>query len=179
MFNKNSLPKASQKWIRDLTKIATKGVISPRLFEAITEITVALKAQNWELAYQLTAVKSYICGVINPKDKKNAFQEDQDANKKMFKASVYVILDCMHHDIAFAMDELPSGTMVLSGNGQVQKMKSKGIHPIVRRIQYEHRAIQKKAEGSRKERELAMSLGCTIEELRTNSYRKINWRKAS
>jgi hypothetical protein len=169
MFNMKSLPKASQKWIRDLTKIATKGVISPRLFEAITEITVALKARNWELAYQLTAVKSYICGVVNPKDKKNAFQEDHDANEKMFKASVYMILDFMHHDIAFAMDELPSGAMVMSGNGRVQEMKSKGIHPIVRRMKYEHRVIQKEAEKARKEREFLIS----------NPNRKINWRKAS
>lgn len=144
MFGLKDLPKHAKKWEKDLTAIATKGIISPMLFEATIETLVAIKAQNWTLAYQLTAVKSYIVGEINPKDKKNAFQEDQVANDKSLKNSVYLILDRMHHDLAFALEELPSGMMTLSSNGQVHSMKSIGSHPIIMRIKKEHTAIHKK-----------------------------------
>lgn len=143
MFGLKDLPKHAKKWEKELTAIASKGIISPMLFQAITEITVALKAQNWSQAYQLSAVKSYICGNLNPKDKKNAFQEDREANERTLKASVYMILDLMHHDIAFALEELPSGAMLLSDNGQAHSMKSIGSHPIIMRMKKEHRDIQK------------------------------------
>ncbi|MBE3143809.1 MAG: hypothetical protein IMZ61_07795, partial [Planctomycetes bacterium] len=96
-----------------------------------------------------TTVKSYITGTINPKDKANAFQEDREANEKIFGNSVYCTLDGIHHDIAFALDELPSGMMTMHGNGKVHEMKSKGTHPIVRRIKYEHCQIKKDAEKRR------------------------------
>lgn len=147
MFNKSSLPKQSLKWIKDLKKILDKAIISPRLKVAVSETIKALEEKDWDLAYQITAVKSYICGVVNPKDKTHAFQEDHAANEKALTASVYMILDIMHHDIAFALDEMPSGMMALSRSG-VRSMSwtmAKGTHPIVRRIKWEHKAIQKMA----------------------------------
>lgn len=141
----------AKSWLLDLKRIQAKALISPRLGVAVEEIQKAIKAKNWDLAYQLTAVKAFICGSLNA-DKKNAFREDHDANEKTLKASVYVILDVMHHDIAFSRNELPSGMMVIGRNSTtgklgVSQMKSQGTHPIVRRMQFEHRRTVKEVEA--------------------------------
>jgi hypothetical protein len=167
MFNKKSLPKMATTWKKDLQNILNDGIISPKLRYAIEEIIKALNVLDWDLAYQLTAVKSFITGIINPKAKAYAFQEDHDANKKILGNSVYCILDGIHHDIAFAIDELPSGVMVLKGDGKISEHKARGVHPIVRRIKYEHQMIEK----SVKQREHENSL----EEVAP--ARKLNWRK--
>jgi hypothetical protein len=151
-LKKPSLPTWAKKWKKDIQIILNKGIISPRLRYAIEEILKALNANNWELAYQLTAVKSLITGVINPKDKVQAFQEDHEANEKILGNSVYSILDHIHHDIAFGLDEMPSGSKTLHANGKTSEFKAKGIHPIVRRIQYEHRMIVKDVEKQDEER---------------------------
>jgi hypothetical protein len=151
-------------WKKDLNKIIVKATISPRLREAARETIKALQTHNWNLAYQLTAVKSYVTGVLDPKDKVHAFQENHEANKKILGSSVYSIMDGIHHAIAFSIDALPSGAQVVSLNG-IREMKSKGTHPIVRRIKYEHRQIEKDAEKRREERKFTV----------VPSTRKVNW----
>lgn len=128
--------------IPTLENILDKGIISPTLRKAIEAITEALDKKNLNLAYQLSVCKSYISGVLNPKNKINAFQEDSDTNKKLFKRDVYCILNGIHHDIAFAINALPSGMMIVGG-GTVKEMESKGTHPIIKRIKFEHNTIHK------------------------------------
>lgn len=128
--------------IPTLNRILGKGIISPTLRTAIEEIIKALEEKNLNLAYQLSVCKSYVSGVINPKNKINAFQEDSVKNERLFKRDVYCILDSIHRDIAFAINALPSGMMIVGG-GKVQEMKSNGTHPIIKRIKFEHNAIHK------------------------------------
>ena len=127
-----------------LNKILKKAVISPMLRKAIEAIIKALTDKNFVLAYKLSACKSYIISEINPKDKIYAFQEDDDKNEKIFTRPVYSILDGIHHDIAFAIDAIPSGMMIV-GRGEVKEMKIKsGLHPVLKRIKFENNAIYKK-----------------------------------
>ena len=132
-----------KNWKPDLMKILKKGIISPRLREAVEVMVQALKDKDLNLAYQLSACKSHITGVMDPNNKAYAFQEDHDSNKKALTASVYEILDFFHHYMA--IDAMPSGMVMLSSNGHMSEMKPKGTHTIVRRIQYEHRQCYKRA----------------------------------
>ena len=134
-----------KNWTPDLEKILKKGIISPRLREAVEAMVQALKDKDLNLAYQLSACKSHITGIINPKNKTYAFQEDHNNNKKALTASVYEILDFFHHDMAWAINAMPSGMVMLSSNGRMSEMKPKGTHPIVRRVQFEHRQCMKRA----------------------------------
>jgi hypothetical protein len=124
----------------DLTKALKKGTVSPTLRNAITATVEALDKDDLNLAYHLTACKSFIVGEINPKDKVHAFQEDGAANEKAIGNSLYCILDGIHFQIAMAVDQMPSGMMVLSACGSTE-MTHRGTHPIVKRIIAEQRAI--------------------------------------
>jgi hypothetical protein len=126
-----------------LNKILQKGFMSPMLREAVTATIEALSKENYALAYQITACKSYVIGKINSKNTVYAFQEDEAANNKILGRSLYSILDGIHHEIAFAIDKMPSGMMVLSANGSIE-MQHKGTHPIVKRIITEDKHLYSK-----------------------------------
>lgn len=82
-------------------------------------------------------------GELNYKPKTHAFREDREANKKIFKGQdIYSLLDYIHYDIAYGIDAMPSGMMVLSAHGS-QSMKSEGTHPIIKRIKLEQNYIRK------------------------------------
>lgn len=122
--------------ITSLNKILKKGTMSPRLQEAVKAILKALQEKDMELAYQLSVVKSFITGSLNPKDRVHAFQEDSKKNKDVLTVSIYSILDTIHHDIASTIGRMPSGMMAVSRSG-VAQMISEGTHPIIERIKYE------------------------------------------
>jgi hypothetical protein len=125
-----------------LQKILNKAKISPRLQEAVKATIQALKDKDLALAYQITACKSYTTGTLKPSDRVHAFQEDRDYNEKTLKGSVYCILDNIHHDLAWKLNQLASG-MIVVGSNKIETMTSKGTHPIVKRIIFEHKAIEK------------------------------------
>jgi len=133
--------------IPTLKKILAKAHISPMLLTAVSETIRALEADDLALAYQLTVVKSFIMGRLEPNDKNHAFQEDQEFNETLFKGqNVYCLLDAIHHDIAWKLSQLPSGMMILSRGPKgavVEEMKSAGTHPIVKRIILERNRIHK------------------------------------
>lgn len=123
-----------------LNKILQKGVMNPTLREAVTATIEALSKENYALAYQITACKSHIIGVIDSENKKDTFQEDEAANEKIFESNLYSILDGIHHEIAHRIHKIPSGMVVFSANGSME-MQHKGTHPIVKRIIAEHEYI--------------------------------------
>ena len=137
-------------FIRDLNKaLKHQDLMSFMLREAIIATKQALIDGDLSLAYQLSAVKSFITGVLNPKDKRHAFQEDNDANEKILGNSLYCILDGIHFRLAMTIGEMPSGMMVVSafqsGALATEEMKRKGDHPIIKRMDYEHNAIRRRA----------------------------------
>jgi hypothetical protein len=136
-------------WKIKLAYILKKGKLSPLLREALIETIKALRKKDYKLACQLTACKSFITGKIDPKDKKNAFQEHHKYNERLFKASVYSILDTCHHHLAYHTGEVPSGMVIIgvyrSGKTCVKEFKSKGVHPLVQRQRYEHMICVKDA----------------------------------
>jgi hypothetical protein len=129
-----------------LKKILTKAHISPMLFQAVEDTIQALQTNNLSLACELTACKSHITGSLEPKNKQYAFQEDSAYNVTQLKDSVYSLLDNIHHDIAWKLGEMPSGMIqVLSGpKGMVwNERKPKGTHPVIKRIKFEQKQLNK------------------------------------
>jgi len=132
-------------------KLLLKGSISPTLKLAIEESLKALKNKDLNLAYQITACKSYIANNIDPKRKEckdYAFQEDREHNEATLKASAYCIMDNFHADIAWNLNKMPSGMMIASitpsGKGIIKSMEHEGLHPIIQRIQYEDKLIRRR-----------------------------------
>ena len=130
------MKRAMKNCLPILNEILKHGVMSPMLKEAIKETIKAIKEKNLNLAYQITACKSYLVGVIDP-------QEDEEKNEELFDRSIYILLDGVHHEISFAIDSIPSGMMNLKYNGEVKKFQSNGIHPIIKRIKHEDEVIRK------------------------------------
>lgn len=130
-----------------LNKILEKAKITPDLKKAILEIKDALTNDDLYLAYEVSAVKSYIAGMsANPK---NHFREDVDYNRTVLGGEdVYCLLDDMHHTFAFANHKLPSGMMVISLDGWKSKGLPKRESPTLKLITEEHTRIVKEASNS-------------------------------
>lgn len=129
--------------VTEINRILKKGKTSPMLRQALIAIVGALNQGNLKLAYQLSACKSFITGVLNPKDKVHAFQENNAYNEKTLGRDVYSILDGIHHYLAMDVNQIPSGMMIMSAGGSAE-MHIKGTHPIIKRILSERRAIYAK-----------------------------------
>jgi len=130
--------------VEQLSEILEKAIISEPLKNAVKETILALEGGDTELAFELTAVKSLICGERSD-PRVNHFRENQLRNEAFFGRSVYALLDSIHRDLAFELSKIPSGTMILSANGMREKAESERQHPIITRIQEERNAIREKA----------------------------------
>jgi hypothetical protein len=125
-------------------KAHDKGKISPWLKKTLADIISALDAKDMNLACQLSAVKSFITSNLNPKNTRYFFQEDNKANEKILGERVYSLLDGLHHSLAFSLHEIPSGMMVCSSQGYTEFKPKKINHPIIKRINFERRQIEKR-----------------------------------
>ena len=135
--------RVENKELELLRKARDKAVMSPHLKTAVKETINAINKGKCDLAYELSAVKSYITGDINYEPKKNHFREDSDKNKKMLKGrDLYSLLDSIHHDIAFSQDKIPSGMMLFTSEGKMHhKGKPVVSHPIVKMMRAEQKQI--------------------------------------
>jgi hypothetical protein len=123
--------------IRILENILKKGKMNDNTRYAIKEIVKALKKGDDELAYELSAFKSQITGVIN-EDDDHTFQEDMDYNKSIFGRDIYSLVDTIHHNLSYG-GRLPSGMQAFTLNGVYEKQPSKIKHPIITMIEEEHK----------------------------------------
>lgn len=150
--------------IKKLQSILKKAVISPMLKTAIENTIEAIKSKDLNLACQLTAVKSFITGLISSKDKSHAFQEDQWKNEKILGDSVYSILDGLHHDLAFRNGSVPSGMMMFGvtkdGKKVCNEFKAQGMHPIIKRMKMEKNNIQKQISNKKKPPQVQCNVCC-------------------
>ena len=112
------------------------------LKKAVEETVKALNKGDIELAYELTAVKSFVSGEINPT---HNFTEDADYNYSILgKRDVYSILDYIHHELAHMAGKMPSGMMAFTSSGETyQKGKPKKKHPIIVMMEKERAKIYK------------------------------------
>ena len=143
----------------DLNKALAKGSLSPMLRKALEATVEALDKKDLKLACDITACKSILIGELQPKNKDFAFQEGRDVNEKLLGNSLYVILDIIHHDLAWILDEMPSGQAIFSAGPKglvIQErplpigkrfrgILRKKLHPVVQRIRKEREAIRKGA----------------------------------
>ena len=120
-----------------LIKVLKSGTMSPMLTRAVLETVKAIKEGDIDLAYQITACKSHICGDLDQNHRTYAFREDRAANEKKLGNSIYGILDGTHFHLAMKLHKIPSGMMVFGGGHVVEEMKHNGKHPIVKRIAFE------------------------------------------
>jgi hypothetical protein len=136
----------------DLLNLLAGNTLSPKLRECITEILKAIDQHDLNLAYELSAVKSFIATKAQPTEKYH-FTETNEIGPK----SAYWILDNLHHNLAFTIGKIPSGAMIISSQGIQQKQKAKITHPLIELMNQEYVAIQKEVSESwskwRKEQE--------------------------
>ena len=151
---KNNLDKAG--YIKQLDVWLTKGYMSPMLRRAINDTRNALDAGDLNLAYQLTACKSFIVGTLRARantrkggvgSHRQYFRESNRLNTKVLGNDLYSLLDGMHHNLAWAIEALPSGMVVLSrgpkGKGIVMEhMAHTGTHPVIACMQKEDAEIK-------------------------------------
>lgn len=129
-----------KKYERILKKSLNVAVMSEELRNAIEEILQALKKRDWNLSYELTAVKSYISGDIN--DITSRFREDEKYNEKVLGNNLYTILDLLHHEIAFLINKIPSGSCIVTSKGYYTKKTPKNTSsPTLRLIKKEHEKL--------------------------------------
>ena len=135
----------SKSYTSKLNKALNKGIITPKLKEAIIAILKAFEDKDLNLIYQLSACKSLICGeMTDAPDKIHAFREDHEHNEKVLGNSLYDILDALNHDVAFKIHQIPAGMMLVDSRSRtVSEMKNKGTHPIIKRILLEKRNMAK------------------------------------
>lgn len=135
---------------KTLKNILEKAALSPMLRQAVEASLEALRSGDIHLACKLSACKSLVIGEINPDDTRNAFQEDNDINKRLFQQSVYSLLDGIHFDLAMKLNEMPAGMSLYSANGHQERPKDTGEHPVLQRMMAEHENIRKEVEEMRK-----------------------------
>lgn len=125
-----------------LNKILAKAKMSPDLRNAVMELKNAIKSGNKIMAYELSAVKSFIGGDLK-KPSTYHFREDMDYNEKALGSSVYSLLDSVHFHIAMETQKIPAGMMVFSASGIRQKGMPTGKSKTLELIKKEHeRAIR-------------------------------------
>lgn len=127
--------------ISELKTILKKAKINANLKKAIEETIKALNKDDLELAYELSAVKSFVSGDLKAKC---YFREDDDYNNVHLGESVYSILDGIHHELAFKTGGIPSGMMILTSRGIIHKKeKAKKKHPVITMMEKERAKIYK------------------------------------
>jgi len=110
--------------VKVLDKILKKAEISPDLRIAVAELKNALKEKDIVRAYEVSAVKSYICTSMGERRCSGShFTENGDYNRKVLgmDGSVYSILDNIHFDLAMKAGKIPAGMMIFSAEGIQQK----------------------------------------------------------
>lgn len=130
--------------IQSLKRMKKQARVSPDLKEAIDETIKALERGDVELAYELSAVKSLICGGMDVDPKVNHFREDNDYNEKKLGYSVYRELDGIHHDLASDVGRMPSGMTVITSRGIVERKKPTRRHRTLTLMRKEHEAIRRR-----------------------------------
>lgn len=139
---------STKKAIKEIKEWLAKGRMSPMLRLALEDTMGALKKGDLQLAYQLTACKSFIVGTMRNRRENghNFFRESMRLNTKALGYDLYYLLDGMHHDLAFAIGALPSGMCVLSKNPQggitQHHMAHTGTHPVIACMKMEQKETE-------------------------------------
>ena len=129
--------------IKELNEILQKARMSPKLRRAIEDIKDAKERGDRESVTDLSAVKSLIVGVLDPKDKHHHFQEDDKFNEEVLGTTLYDYLDGLNYEYASATGTLPSGMMAFTDKGVRQRGGSTRKYPIIKLMEAERNAIYK------------------------------------
>ena len=115
--------------------------MSDALTKAIIEVKDALAKNDIELAYEVSAVKSYIAG--ERAGSENHFTEETEYNRSVLGGEdIYCLIDSMHHDLAFSIGKMPSGMMIISADGWRDKGQPKRTSPTLNLMMEEHQEIK-------------------------------------
>jgi hypothetical protein len=145
-FREKRTPKEIDKYIMDLKEIEQKGKMNDNLRFAIVEMRKALEKGDYELASELSGVKSYIVGEDKNLQRGYHFGEDMKHNEKVFGGkNIYGMLDNINFNLAMHTGKMPSGMVVISSAGAIQREKPKKIHPTIQLMNKEEAFIWKKA----------------------------------
>lgn len=133
-------PKKIAYW---LGKMKRDAVVSPDLRAALAEAEAAMKAGDYPIAEELTAVKGMVVGKLTLKNPpyEYHFRENEAANTRKFGDSVYMILDRMTHELSFNLGNMPEGVILVDAGGIHTRGPPKGESPTLRLMRDEHRAM--------------------------------------
>lgn len=127
--------------IKQLEEILKKGKMNNNTRTAVKEIIKAIKKGDYDLAFELSAVKSVLSGAM---DNEHYFREDNDYNVDVFGHSIYFFLDILHHNVPSG-GRMPSGMMAFTSSGYYHEgSPSQRKHPIITLIE---KAKKKSEEG--------------------------------
>jgi hypothetical protein len=133
--------------IQILNAILARAKMSPDLRNAIIELKEALRKKDIVKAYEISAVKSYICTRMGiAKRKQCYFTENGEYNRKvlgMGNRDIYGILDNIHFNLAMKAGKIPAGMMVFSASGIQQKGMPIGKSKTLELIKKEHERIHR------------------------------------
>jgi hypothetical protein len=121
--------------LQELKRLIERGKISDQLRQVVEASIIAIEKDDIPLASELTSVKSL---VGNNMDNTNyPFSEASEYNERQLGRSAYSLLDAVHHQLAFSIDEMPSGVVVISAGGYLTRGRSSIQHPLVALINQE------------------------------------------
>jgi len=132
--------------LKSLNKCIAQARVSPMLKQACEDIKEAISQEDYSLAYQISACKSYITGSIDPDRHGHAFQEDEKYNRRNLGGCVYSLLDAIHFEMAEKANQMPSGMTMVTEKGVQTGYRPAGEHPVIQRIKYEDDTIRKECE---------------------------------
>jgi len=141
--------KEIKSYIVTLKEIEQKGKMSDDLKFAVVELRKSLEKGDYELASELSGVKSFVAGESSAKE--NHFKENTEYNEKVLGRNIYGLLDNINFNLAMHTGKLPSGMVVMTHEGMYRTGKPTAIHPTIKLMNEEHEAIYKKAEARLKE----------------------------
>jgi hypothetical protein len=129
--------------IEILNKILARAKINKNLRDAVKELKNAIKSGNKIMAYELSAVKSFVSSGDLKKPSTYRFREDDNYNERALGSSVYRLLDSVHFHIAMETQKIPAGMMIFSAGGIRQKGMPTGKSKTLELIRKEHeRAVR-------------------------------------
>jgi len=141
--------------VLSLDVILKNAKITDALKNAIIELKDALKKKDYNKAYELSAVKSFIVHTLKP-SKRHNFREDAKFNEKKLGNDIYGYLDGLHHKISLNLmkrgrEVIPSGAMIIGKTTEGLVIQQKGLppkgmkSPTLERIKFERKEIEREA----------------------------------
>lgn len=126
-----------------LSEILEKGKMNNYLKDAVKEIKTALIKKDYKLVADLSNVKSFIIGEIDPSiENHEHFQEDSKYNDKVLGLDIYTILDDLDFYYSMKTNQMPHGVVEYSTSGIRERKIPKSSNFIIKLMEQEEEEME-------------------------------------